>query len=93
MSGCGCNNRNKNKSNKKIKKQNRSIKLSSIKKKQQQKDTLILMGRKLKFCKSCSNSKQTKNERRNKTRICHKNSIAIQSIINNKTIRCPIGNF
>jgi hypothetical protein len=48
---------------------------------------------KLKFCRVCSHSLPTREERRNKTKVCHKASVSIQGIINNQKFKCPIGNF
>ena len=47
----------------------------------------------LKFCKGCPHSIQTKDEIRKKTRACHKSNISIQSLINKKDFKCPIGKF
>ena len=47
----------------------------------------------LKFCNICPHSRQTKEERRNKTKVCHKINTSIQSILNKKKITCPVGNF
>ena len=48
---------------------------------------------KLKFCKSCSHSLQTRDESRKNTKVCHKANISIQGIINNQKFKCPLGNF
>jgi len=96
---CGC---RKNKNNKKLKAKeierkslaNRLVKVDKNKK--DKKEKLIrrdLADKKLKSCRGCPYSKQTKKERQSKTRICHKNNISIQSILNNKKSNCPIGNF
>jgi hypothetical protein len=52
-----------------------------------------LIAEKMKFCKPCPHSKQTSEERRNQTRVCHKASMAIQSILNKANFKCPLGNF
>jgi len=49
--------------------------------------------KRINFCRPCPHSIQTKTERRAKTRICHKCETSVQSIVNNSTFKCPIGNF
>jgi len=48
---------------------------------------------KLQFCKTCPHSIPTSEERRRKAKVCHKNSISIQAILNKPKYKCPIGNF
>ena len=52
-----------------------------------------IIEKKLKFCKNCSHSRQTREEIRKKTKVCHKANVSIQGIINNQDFKCPIGNF
>jgi hypothetical protein len=49
--------------------------------------------KKYSFCRVCHHSLQTREERKDRTRICHKSNIPIQSILNNKTFICPIKKF
>ena len=94
--GCGC---RKNKNNrrarmKKIEQQNFSTRLAAASKKGNKKIAKReLMVKKSKFCKACPHSRQNRQERRNKIRVCHKNNTSVQAIINNKKTKCPIGNF
>ena len=96
MGNCGC---RKNKNNrrarvKKIEQQNFSARLAAASKKGKKKIAMRdLIVKKSKFCKTCPHSRQTRQERRNKMKVCHKNSTSVQAIINNKKAKCPIGNF
>ncbi len=92
--GCGRNRNNRRKRVKKIERENLSIRLAAAEKN----GTRVaakkkLMKKKLKFCNICPHSQQTREERRKKTKVCHKINTSIQAILNKKKITCPIGNF
>ena len=96
--GCGCG-RNKNNKVDRIKKLEAQARSARLAKSSLGKDITgmiakkKLMQKKLNLCKTCSYSTQTKQERRTKTRVCHKSNISIQAIMNNSKFKCPKGKF
>ncbi len=94
--GCGCGRKSntRRERSKKIEIKNRSIKLSAANKDRVKRIVKQKrMKQRLKFCKICPHSQQTKEDRRNKIKVCHKINTSVQTILNKKKITCPIGNF
>ena len=94
--GCGCGRNNKNmKVRKEIaRKKALSARLSNastVRKKQTAKKRMIV--KRTRFCRLCPESVQTREERRNRTKVCHKVKVSVQSIITKTNFTCPLGNF
>jgi len=94
--GCGC---GKNKANKKARIDARrqaayAEKLAgTVQYRKEKAERRNLIEQKIRFCRPCPHSKPTKEERRTKTRVCHKSNISVQAILNDKKSKCPIGKF
>jgi len=91
---CGC-----NKTNRTLKAKNKNKNITTRRPTitpQQKKDKAKrkkLIEKKLKFCRACIQSTQTHEERRRKTKVCHKTNTSIQAILNKQNFKCPLGNF
>jgi len=92
--GCGKNKNNKIERAKAARKKTLADRLVATEKYRTEKTVRRkLIEQKLKSCRSCPFSTPTREELRNKTRVCHKTQTSIQAILNKPTFQCPLGHF